>query len=119
MDLNKLFGGSTAAKCLLFIARYEETTAGEISETFEIAKPQVFVQLNKFEVSCVLSSRTIGNTKFFSLNPRSGIKNELKALLEKYIEEQMPRAQNSRFFLVRRRTRAKGKRLGGVYAEKD
>ncbi len=119
MDLNKLFGGVTAAKCLLFIARYEESTASEISESFDISKPQVFAQLNKLEESGVLSSRKIGNTKLFSFNPRSGIRNELKTLLEKYIEEQMPRSENSKFFLVRRRTRAKGKTLGGVYDKND
>ncbi len=115
MDINKLFGGTTAAKCLLFIAKYEESTAGEISESFEISKPQVFAQLNKLEESDVLSSRKIGNIKLFSLNPRSGIRTELKVLLEKYIEEHMPRSENSKFFLIRRRTRAKGKALGGVY----
>jgi hypothetical protein len=43
------------------------------------------------------------------------LKNELKALLEKYIEREMPMEQNKDFYLVRKRPRTKGKLLKGVY----
>jgi DNA-binding transcriptional ArsR family regulator len=119
MDIFSLFGGATAARCLLFIAWYEEATSGEIAQAFAIAKPQVFLQLAKLEKAGVLSCRRLGNSKVYSFNPRSGLKSELSALCLKYVKDQMPKSEFSSFYLIRRRPRAAGKPLGGAYAKQD
>lgn len=115
MDLGKLFGGQTVTKALLFLGRYNEGTAGEIASVFKIPRPQIYIQLEKLVDAGILSSRGIGNARLYYFNPRSPIKTELKALLEKYIEVAVPMESNPEFYLLRRRPRTKGKRLGGVY----
>lgn len=115
MDLAKLFGNQTAAMALIFIARYEEATVGEISTVFKIPKTQIYLQLQKLEEAGIVTSRILGNMRLYSFNPRSPIKNELRSLLEKYIESNMPREDYKDFYLIRRRPRARGKPLGGVY----
>lgn len=115
MELGKLFGNQTAAKALLFLTRYEEGTAKEISDAFGISKTQVYLQLVKLEDSGFISSRPVGNQRLYFFNPRLVIKGELRSLLEKYIETSMPREGNEDFFLLRRRSRSRGKPLGGVY----
>jgi len=111
MELGKLFGNETAAKALLFLGRYGETTTTEISEAFDIPKPMIYLQLRKLEDAGFVVSRMISNIRLFSLNPRSGVKSELVALLEKYIELNMPINANRGFFNVRRRPRKTGKEL--------
>jgi len=111
MELGKLFGNDTAAKALLFVARYGEVTTGEISGAFNTPKPMVYLQLRKLEDAGFIVSRMISNIRLFSINPRSGIKNELVALLEKYIELNMPIASNRAFYNLRRRPRRTGKKL--------
>jgi DNA-binding transcriptional ArsR family regulator len=115
MELDKLFGNQTAAKALLFLARYGEGTAGEVASVFKIPKTQIYLQLVKLEGAGILTSRMIGNIRLYYFNPRSPLKNELRALLEKYIEVAMPIEDNQDFYLLRRRPRSKGKKLGGVY----
>jgi DNA-binding transcriptional ArsR family regulator len=115
MEIEKLFGSNTAAKCLLFLARYDEGTAPEISSVFGLDRPVVFLQLRKLEDAGIIVSRKISNIRLYSLNPRSGIKEELKQLLEKYIELNMPMEKHKDFYLIRRRPRKSGKILKGVY----
>lgn len=117
MEIDKLFGSKTAARCLIFLSRYEECTSGEIAQVFKIDKPVVYLQLKKLEQANIIVSRMVGNTKLYSLNPRSGIKNELKALLEKYIDLNMPMEKYKSFYLIRRRPRKTGKVLKGTYAK--
>lgn len=117
MEIAKLFGSNTAAKCLIFLSRYDEGTSGEIAEVFGLDKPVVYLQLKKMEQAEIVVSRMIGNSKLYALNPRSGVKNELKALLEKYIEIYMPMEKFKSFYLIRRRPRRTGKVLKGVYAK--
>lgn len=111
MDIAKLFGNESATKALLFIARYSEATSSEISEAFKIPKQMVYLQLRKLEDAGILVSRRIANLRLFSINPRSGIKTELVALLEKYTELNMPIESNRDFYNVRRRPRRTGKEL--------
>lgn len=111
MEIGKLFGNETAAKCLLFLTRYEEATAGEIAETFGVPKTMIYLQLRKLEDAGIVVSRPLANIRLFAFNPRSGIKSELRALLEKYIELNMPMETNQKFYSVRRRPRRTGKEL--------
>ena len=117
MEIEKLFGNKTAARCLLFLARYEEGTAGEIAKAFDLDRPVVFLQLRKLEDASIVVSRKMANIRLYSLNPRSGVHSELKALLEKYIELNMPMERYKKFYLIRRRPRRSGKTLKGVYEE--
>lgn len=111
MEIGKLFGNETAAKCLLFLTRYDEATSGEIAEAFDVPKTMIYLQLRKLEDAGILVSRTISNIRLFSFNPRSGIRTELKSLLEKYIEQNMPFETNKKFYGLRRRPRRTGKEL--------
>lgn len=115
MELAKLFGNNTAAMTLIFLARYEEASVGEISTAFDIPKTQIYLQLLKLEDAGIVSSRELGNMRIYFFNPRSPIKNELRALLEKYIEINMPMEKYKNFYLIRRRARSRGKTLGGAY----
>lgn len=115
MEINKLFGSKTAARCLIFLARYEDATAGEIAQVFDLDKPVVYLQLKKLEQAGIVVSRMLGNIRIYSFNPRSGIRNELKTLLEKYIELNMPMEKFKEFYLIRRRPRKTGKPLKGTY----
>jgi len=117
MNLEALFGGKTATQALLYIARYSEATSTEIAACFEVPKPQVFIQLKRLCAAQVLSVRKVSSVSLYSFNPRSGVRDELKAMLEKYIKDQMPKAEYPKFYLVRRRERADGKKLGGVYED--
>lgn len=117
MDLEKLFGNGTATKCLLVIGRYDECATSEIAQAFGVPRAQVFLQLKKLEAAEILVSRMVSNVRLYSLNPRSGISKELKALLAKYITDQMPMEEYRDFYLLRRRPRAPGKKLGGAYAK--
>lgn len=98
MEIEKLFGNQSAAKCLIFLARYEEGTAPEIARAFALDRPVIFLQLKKLEEAGIIVSRKISNVRLYSLNPRSGIKAELKALLEKYIELYIP-MEKTRIFI--------------------
>ncbi|PWU20415.1 MAG: ArsR family transcriptional regulator [Bdellovibrio sp.] len=115
MEIEKLFGNQTAAKCLIFLGRYDEGTAPEIAGAFGLERPLIFLQLRKLEDAGIVASRKISNIRLYSLNPRSGIRNELKALLEKYIELNMPHEKYKDFYLIRRRPRRPGKALKGAY----
>ena len=115
MEIGKLFGNETASKALLFLARYQKTTASEIASVFKISKTQVYLQLVKMEKAGILSSQMLGNQRLFKFNSRSPIKNELQSLLEKYIEAEMPIDRYKDFYMVRRRSRSRGKTLGGAY----
>lgn len=115
MEIEKLFGNQSATKCLLFLGRYTEGTAPEIAAAFNVDRPVIFLQLKKLEEAGIIVSRKIANIRLYSLNQRSGIRDELKALLEKYIELYMPMEKYKGFYLIRRRPRKSGKPLRGVY----
>mgnify|MGYP003394151891 FL=1 len=115
MEIEKLFDNKSAGKGLVFPARYDEGTAPEIAGVFGLDRPVIFLQLKKLEDAGIIVSRRISNIRLYALNPRSGIKSELKVLLEKYIELNMPMTKFKDFYLVRRRPRKSGKALRGVY----
>jgi len=68
------------------------------------------MQLDKFEKSSVLVSRSIGRTRPYEFNPRYPFLNELKALLEKALSF-YPAKEQEELKMNRRRPRAKGKAL--------
>ena len=71
----------------------------------------IYLQLQKLENAGIVVSRKISNIRMYALNPRSGVKEELKSVLEKYIELNMPVEKYKNFFSVRRRPRKTSKNL--------
>ncbi len=110
MVLETLFGGSTAAKVLMYLQNYEEGYAGGIAKTFDIPLSMVQRQLKKFEGGDVLTSRPVGNVRMFTWNARNPTVTPLRALLGdsfKYV----PKDEINRFYRERRRPRRTNKPL--------
>ncbi len=110
MVMETLFGGSTAAKVLMYLQNYEEGYAGGISKTFDIPLSMVQRQLKKFEGGDVLTSRLVGNARIFTWNARNPTVTPLRALLGdsfKYV----PEDEINRFYRERRRPRRTNKPL--------
>lgn len=110
MVLETVFGGSTAAKVLLYLQNYGEGYANGIARTFEIPQSMVYKQLKRFERGDLLTSRGIGNVRMFTWNTRNPTVTPLRALLAdsfKYIQED----EINRFYRERRRPRRTNKPL--------
>lgn len=73
MKLEILFGGKTAAQCLLYFAVEKEGTSSRIGTHTGLAKAQVFIQLRKLEEARVLKTRIEKNMKIYSLNETSSL----------------------------------------------
>jgi hypothetical protein len=108
--LDKLFGGYTAEKVLMFINVYGEGYAREIERIMRLPFYPVNRQLARFEDAGVLVSRMKGRTKVFEFNPRYPFSNELKNLLSKAYEY-TPQAEKQRFYMERKRPRKSDKPL--------
>jgi hypothetical protein len=108
--LDKLFGGYTAEKVLMFINVYGEGYAREIERIMRLPFFPVNRQLARFEDAGVLSSMMKGRTKVFVFNPRYPFLNELKALLSKAYEY-TPAAEKQKFYMERKRPRKSDKPL--------
>ncbi len=110
MVLETLFGGSTAAKVLMYLENYGEGYASAIAKTFEIPQSMVQKQLKKFEDGNVLTSRPVGNARVFTWNSRNPTVAPLRALLAssfKYV----PQDEIVRYYRERRRPRRANKPL--------
>ena len=110
MVLETLFGGATAAKALLYLQNYEEGYANGISKTFDLPLSMVQRQLGKFERGNLLVSRTVGNTRMFTWNPRNPTVTPLRDLLADSLKY-LPKAEITRFYRQRRRPRRSNKPL--------
>lgn len=108
--IEALLGSKNAERVLIYIFAREEGYAREIANFYQTDLKSVQLQLDKFEQSGVLSSRTVGRTRPYVFNPRYPFLSELKGLLEKalsfYSEE-----EQSKLKMNRRRPRARGKSL--------
>lgn len=108
--LEGLFGGRNAARTLLFLENYGEGYASEIARTYETALRPIQAQLDRFERAGFLVSRMRGRTRLYSWNPRGTLIPKLRELLAQALE-QIPEDEQERYYLQRRRPRAKGKPL--------
>ena len=106
--LEGLFGGRNAARTLLFIENYGDGYATEIARTYGVALRPVQAQLDRFERAGFLVSRTRGRTRLYAWNPRGPLVPKLRELLAVGLEL-VPREDRDRYYLQRRRPRAKGK----------
>lgn len=105
-----LLGSKNAERVLTYIFARDEGYAREIATFYETDLKSIQMQLDKFEKSGVLSSRTVGRTRPYVFNPRYPFLNELKALLEKALSFYSVKEQEE-LTMNRRRPRAKGKTL--------
>jgi len=81
--IESLLGSKNAERVLIYIFAREEGYAREIASFYKTDLKSIQMQLDKFEKSGVLVSRTVGRTRPYGFNPRYAFLNELKALLEK------------------------------------
>jgi len=105
-----LLGSKNAERVLMFIFTRDEGYAREIAGFYGTDLKPIQMQLDKFEKSGVLVSRTIGRTRPYEFNPRYPFLAELKALLEKALSF-YPANEQEELTMNRRRPRAKGKEL--------
>jgi hypothetical protein len=108
--LEGLFGGRNAARVLLFLENYGDGYATEIARTYGSALRPIQAQLDRFERAGFLVSRLRGRTRLFTWNPRGPFVPKLRDLLATGLE-QVPEDDRNRYYLQRRRPRARGKPL--------
>jgi hypothetical protein len=108
--IESLLGSKNAERVLIYIFAREEGYAREIAGFFETDLKSIQMQLDKFEKSGVLVSRTVGRTRPYVFNPRYPFLNEVRALLEKALSF-YPENEREELLMNRRRPRARGKAL--------
>jgi hypothetical protein len=105
-----LLGSKNAERVLLYIFARDEGYAREVASFYGTDLKPIQMQLDKFEKSGVLVSRSIGRTRPYVFNPRYPFLKELKALLEKALSF-YPAKEQEELTINRRRPRARGKDL--------
>jgi hypothetical protein len=108
--IESLLGSKNAERVLIYIFAREEGYAREIASFYETDLKSIQMQLDKFEKSGVLVSRTVGRTRPYVFNPRYPFLNEVKALLEKALSF-YPESEREELIMNRRRPRARAKTL--------
>lgn len=106
--LEAIFGNQTAAKLMLYLFHYGEAYASGVSKDMGITLSQVQKQLDKFEVAGVLVSKKMGTTRIYEFNPKLGVVNKVKNLIEAFYDS-IPLVEREKLFSERRRPRRKGK----------
>ena len=87
MDMvSTIFGNATAANCLLYLHTYDAGYARGIARTFDTSVSQVQKQLRKFEISGVLKSRMVGNTRLYEWNQRVPLVGFLRNFLQRTMD---------------------------------
>jgi len=105
-----ILGSKNKEKVLLFLIVRKEGYALEIANFYETSLSPVQNQLDNLEKGGVLSSKLIGRTRMYYLNPRYPFIKELTVLLEKVIEF-LPDGEKVKLTIFRKRPRKKGKPL--------
>jgi hypothetical protein len=108
--IETLLGSKNAERVLIYIFAREEGYAREISSFHKADLKSIQLQMDKFEKSGVLVSRSVGRTRPYVFNPRYPFLNELKSLLEKALSF-YPQEERDELLMNRRRPRARGKTL--------
>ncbi len=108
--IESLLGSKNAERVLIYIFAREEGYAREIASFYKTDLKSIQMQLDKFEKSGVLVSRTVGRTRPYVFNPRYPFLNELKSLLGKALSF-YPEKDHEELVMNRRRPRARDKGL--------
>lgn len=108
--VESLLGSKNAERVLIYIFAREEGYAREIASFYNTDLKSIQRQLDKFEKSGVLASRTVGRTRPYVFNPRYPFVKELGALLDKTLTF-YPESEREELVMNRRRPRARGKAI--------
>lgn len=108
--IEPLLGSKNAERVLMYIFAREEGYAREIAGFYNTDLKSIQNQLDKFERSGILASRSVGRTRPYVFNPRYPFLGELKNLLKKAFSFYSPEEQEE-LMMNRRRPRARGKSL--------
>ena len=108
--IEAILGSKNAERVLVYIFARNEGYAREIASFYNADLKSIQMQLDKFEKSGVLASRTVGRTRPYVFNPRYPFLNELKALLGNAFSF-YPDQEQEALVMNRRRPRARGKVL--------
>jgi len=108
--IEAILGSKNAERVLVYIFARNEGYAREIASFYNADLKSIQMQLDKFEKSGVLASRTVGRTRPYVFNPRYPFLNELKALLGKAFSF-YPDQEQEALVMNRSRPRARGKVL--------
>lgn len=108
--IEAILGSKNAERVLVYIFARNEGYAREIASFFNSDLKSIQMQLDKFEKSGVLASRSVGRTRPYVFNPRYPFLKELKALLGKAVSF-YPLQEQEALMMNRRRPRARGKVL--------
>ncbi|MEA5488602.1 MULTISPECIES: DUF2250 domain-containing protein [Pseudanabaena] len=111
--LKELFGGKTPEQVLLYLENYEEGYGKAIADTFEISLSSVQKQLQKFEDSGLLVSRSVGKTLLYTWNPRSPFVTPVRNLLAQRLKITAPEEIKA-YYRQRRRPRKADKPIGNT-----
>ena len=105
-----IFGSKTAEMVLVYINTRGGGYGREIASFFGYSLTPIQKQLAKMENANVLYAEEQGKTRIYRLNPRYGLYQPLKALLDKAVEFYPPEKQEE-LMMNRRRPRRTGKPL--------
>lgn len=108
--IETLLGSKNAERVLIYVFAREEGYAREIASFYQTDLKPIQLQLDKFEKSGVLVSRSVGRTRPYVFNPRYPFLKELKSLLEKALSF-YPQEERDELMMNRHRPRARGKTL--------
>lgn len=92
------------------LLRHYQAHGREIAATFDLSNSQVQKQLLKLESGGLLVSQLVGRTRLYQWNPRNRLVPPLRAPLEVVLDN-VPAAEQQRFFRKRTRPRRSGKVL--------
>lgn len=106
--LGALLGSVNKERVLVYLVARNTGYAREIARFFDVPLDPVQKALDGLERAGVLVSRVIGATREYSFNPRYGLRDELRVLLEKALSF-YPERLRQELLLVRTRPRRKGK----------
>jgi predicted transcriptional regulator len=108
--LEAILGSRSRERVLVFLSARGEGYAREIARFFATDLVQVQKQLDRLEFGGVVSGRSAGRTRLYTLNPRYPFLKEVAALLDKALQF-YPTDQRENLIMNRRRPRRKGKPL--------
>lgn len=81
-----LFGSTSAAQVLVYIAARGSGYGREIATYFQVSQTAIRSQLERLELGGIIYGEYQGRTRVYYLNPRYSVYKELKQLLDRMIE---------------------------------
>jgi predicted transcriptional regulator len=108
--LGELIGSINKERALVYLVAREAGYAREIARFFDVPLNPIQKALDGLERAGVLVSRVVGSTREYRLNPRYGMRDELRVLVEKALSL-YPERLREELLITRTRPRRKGKPL--------